>query len=328
MSASLTITYTPQTEGCHRIYFKNGGSEYCEYIDESESVVGQSKQVTIDLDGYNTCINPMPVQITCNSNPDITGYIQPCCTEEGTQENTVSFTAEYDNVICEPYSIECIEEGCKLLFIQLTGDSIPYDEDAPFYPPIVTIESSCGGIGASAYASLTSGVGGSYISFITLDNFGKNYCNLDCITVSITPNKEGDSQKAEAILVSESIECGQFRRKDCIGNPEITNYEVAPGKSTIMCSGGTGPMNVNDSTYTFTKITDGDITCCDCVSYTIYTSLGIDVVYTSCEQTVETIFVPDGETGVTICAVTDTVFPKQIYNDEYILDIVDNGPCS
>lgn len=327
MSVLLTISYTPQTEGCHRIYFKNSGDTYCEYIDESDSVIGQPKQVTIDLAGYDTCINPMPVQITCTPNLDITGYIQPCCTEEGSLVNTVAFTAEYSNIICNPYSVECLEKGCQLLFIELTGDSVPYDEEAPYYPPIITIESDCGGIGATAYPFMTSGIGGAFIGYINLSNFGSGYCDTNCITITITPNKDGDAQTASASFISPSVECGQFRRRDCLGNPEITNYEVAPGKSTIMCSGGDGPINVNDSTYTFTEITDGDVTCCDCHSYTVYVSSGIDIIYTSCAQTVESVFVPEGETGVTICAVLDSIFPKEIYNDEYILDIIDNGIC-
>lgn len=328
MSAQLTITYTPQVLDCHRIYFKNGGDTYCEYLDDTDSVIGQSKQVVIDLSGYITCINPFPEQISCNANPDITGYIQPCCTEPGSTDNRVSFVAEYSNAICTPYTVECPETGCQIILISKSGPNVLYDEDAPFFPPIVTVTSDCGGTGASVYATMTSGGGGgAVINAVVIDNPGFGYCDKSCITVTATPNKDGQAQQLTVSFITSPVECGNFRRRDCLGNAEITNYSLPGNTPIVMCSSEGGLINVNNSTYTFTEITDGSVTCCDCHSYTIYTSLSINMNYTSCNQTIDTVLAVDGETGTTICAVPGSIFPTAPVNYEYILDIVDNGIC-
>lgn len=327
MSALLNVTYKPQIEGCHRIYFKNSGETYCLYIDNSASVIGENKTVTIDLEGYSTCIDPLPQQISCTTNLDIVGYIQPCCVEEGSDDLTVNFTAEYSNAVCTPYSVECVETGCSIITISKTGPDIPYDEDAPFYPPIVTVTSSCGGTGASVYPVLTSGIDGAFISAIVIDNGGIGYCDIECITVSITANKDGDSQEAQVSFVSPSIDCGSFRKRDCLGNPELTSYTLDPGLSTVICSGPTGPINVNDSTYVFTEITDETVSCCQCVKYEVI-NISEDtsylVNYTDCsDQQLKTFTIDPGQT-IETCSVQGSIWVADKTASQYV-EVVYSG---
>ncbi len=91
----LTITYTPHYPGCHRICFKTSGIEYCCYIDNSPSILGQEKVTEINLYPFSGCLgNIVPVSPGCDT-VIVRGYIQPCCSQEGSDDNKVTFDAEF-----------------------------------------------------------------------------------------------------------------------------------------------------------------------------------------------------------------------------------------
>jgi hypothetical protein len=65
MPAILSITYTPNYPGNHRICFKTTGSAYCCYNDDSTAVVGVPKTTVIDLEDFELCLQDLPAEVGC-----------------------------------------------------------------------------------------------------------------------------------------------------------------------------------------------------------------------------------------------------------------------
>jgi len=142
--AQLEINYTPQYTGCHRICLV-GQEETCCYIDSSLSIVGVSKEVIIDLADY-PCIVPPVDEISCEDY-SLNGYIQPCCTEEESLLNRVSFTASWPIIPCVQYQLECLLSGAQCLSFTFTDCSGQYTGPqegiwgGPSVPPAVVCTS-------------------------------------------------------------------------------------------------------------------------------------------------------------------------------------------
>lgn len=153
--ASVSITYTPNYSGCHRICVE-GTETTCCYIDNSPSIVGLPKTVTIDLDQYPCVLNP-PNEIDCVGY-SLNGYIQPCCTDADSLLNRVEFTAAWPVTICVQYELQCKPIGVQCAPFtftdcsdQLTGP-IEGLWSGPTVPPAVVCSS----------AGPPSGTGGNY----------------------------------------------------------------------------------------------------------------------------------------------------------------------
>lgn len=94
MNGILVIEYTPQYPGCHRICFRTTGEDYCCYEDYSTSVIGEVKITEITLEPFTECLITVPISPGCDT-VDMTGYIQPCCTSEDSNDNRVSFETSF-----------------------------------------------------------------------------------------------------------------------------------------------------------------------------------------------------------------------------------------
>jgi hypothetical protein len=80
--ATVSITYTPQYEGCHRIGMRGDelpSPPYCIYIDSSPSVIGEEKTTVITIDEtYDLCL---PKSVVYCGNYTLDAYVQACCTD-------------------------------------------------------------------------------------------------------------------------------------------------------------------------------------------------------------------------------------------------------
>lgn len=113
MSTLLSVTYTPNYTGCHRICFKTTGDNYCCYTDITDSIIGEDKTVDLALEDYEQCLGLLPPQVGCDGYSVLTGYVQPCCTEETSTDNRVPFTVNYPETPCEYFTVKCENRiGC------------------------------------------------------------------------------------------------------------------------------------------------------------------------------------------------------------------------
>lgn len=107
-----TVTFTPNSEGCHRIYFRTTQEEYCYYQAEGPFEIGVPVTVTIDLQNYAECLVTVP-PVSCEDNIIVSGYIQPCCNAGDTLDNRVELNCVlYTPENCGLYSVECLSSNC------------------------------------------------------------------------------------------------------------------------------------------------------------------------------------------------------------------------
>lgn len=165
MAAQLDITYTPQYVGCHRICFRTTQVQYCCYLDTSPSVVNTPKTVSLVLEDFVDCLTFVPQEISCSGTTPVTGYIQPCCSDENSEDNRVAFTASFISTPCTPYQIECEESGIGEISIINPGYGWPIG-----VVPTISVN--------------TTGSGSGFLATITMDCLpGDNFCSIDDITI-------------------------------------------------------------------------------------------------------------------------------------------------
>lgn len=107
---TYTVTFTPQDEGCHLIYFKTTGEDYCVYQADGPFEVGVPVTITINLIDYADCLGTVP-PVACVDPLRVTGFIRPCCTQDGSKDVDLNFV-EYQTTGCKMYSIECESVNC------------------------------------------------------------------------------------------------------------------------------------------------------------------------------------------------------------------------
>ena len=124
MSALLSITYTPNYSGCHRIYFSRAESgPFCLYLDDTLSVIGTEKDVVIDLEDYAECLGTLPSPQGCTAER-VYGYVQPCCTEDDPSPSS-EYIAIFDTTPCPAYSVKCTKPAGCGSFTKVTCDGTP-----------------------------------------------------------------------------------------------------------------------------------------------------------------------------------------------------------
>jgi len=112
VGSNYTVTFTPQIDTCHRIYFRTTQEEYCYYQADGPFEVGVPVTVTIDLQDYAECLVTVP-PTSCDDVIIVTGYIQPCCTNEEALDNRVELNCvQYYTTDCGLYSVKCNSSNC------------------------------------------------------------------------------------------------------------------------------------------------------------------------------------------------------------------------
>jgi len=184
MAAILTVTYTPNYPGNHRICFRTTLASYCCYNDDSPSVVGVPKTVTIELEDFELCLQNLPEEVGCNGST-VEGYVQPVCIEQGSVINRVLFTATFPSSPCTTYNIECQESGIAEFSIIEPG----YGWPVGVVPDITVTDLSGYGSGFTGTVNMLCEEGQNFCSIesITIDDPGQGYYLPNMISVDITP---------------------------------------------------------------------------------------------------------------------------------------------
>lgn len=218
MPALLSITYTPNYAGNHRICFKTTQPSYCCYNDDSTSVIGVAKTTVIDLEDFELCLQDLPQPIGC-SGSIVDGYVQPFCIEQGSSVNRIPFTATFASNPCTPYKIECTESGIGEISVVNPGYGWPIG-----VVPTVTINTSGSGFGFSATTIMECLPGDNFCSIdsISIDNSGQEYFYLNQLSIDVSPLP---SCVSDELLVNGNFNDG-FLNWNVI--PPVDGWELTP----------------------------------------------------------------------------------------------------
>lgn len=247
MPAILTLTYTPNYPGNHRVCFRTTQPSYCCYTDDSTSFVGIPKTIEIELEDFELCLQDLPAEVGCAGSV-VEGYIQPFCVEQGSDVNRIAFTATFPSTPCTPYEILCTESSIE--DIQVTDPGSGY---GPAEVPAIVISSFFGqDAAAEPVMECVAPSGPCFVASIDITNPGFNYYTPESITITIDPPiGGGTTATAEVVAVDD---CGTFTVPNCDGTDNTTEYELIGTSSFInsinVCAGGAGPVGFK---YTITE---------------------------------------------------------------------------
>jgi hypothetical protein len=319
MAAILSVTYTPNYGGSHRICFRTSQVPYCCYQDNTPTEVGVEKTTDIDLDEYADCLVDIPFEIGC-TDTIVNGYVQPSCTDGASLVNRVAFSVEYDSTACTSFSIECEESGIAVITVTDSGSGYAVGEI-----PNVTITDLAGnGIGAVATANMRCPpLGFCDVQSITVDVEGQYYYYLNLINVVIdAPIGGGTTATAD---VTELNDCGVFTVPNCDGTEDLREYSLlgGPAYAVNLCSGGGGFAGTE---YTLIQNPVG-VSCCDCIQYNVVVRNPVDIYFTDCNQNIILASVEAGALGLTFCAIPNSVWPANKLDNSEILAITNLGNC-
>jgi len=184
MAAILTVTYTPQYQGAHRVCFRTTQAAYCCYLDQTPSVIGFPKTTEIDLTQFESCLVDPPAEFGCATFA-LNGYIQPACEAPDTLIDRVIFNVTYPAPTpCTPYEVLCVDSGIAEIGIINPGYGWPVG-----VVPTVTVNTSGSGFGFASTVTMSCLPGESFCSIDTviIDNSGEEYFYLDQLSVDVSP---------------------------------------------------------------------------------------------------------------------------------------------
>jgi hypothetical protein len=127
--------------------------------------------------------------------------------------------------------------------------------------------------------------------------------------------------------VTDLDKCGTFTVPGCSETPNPTVYEIWGGSASVnsiyVCTPDPGPVGPK-----YNIQAESGVSCCSCKLYNVIVRNPIDVYYTDCFQTIDIISVEAGATGVTICAIENSVWPANPADNAEILAITEVGDCT
>jgi hypothetical protein len=184
MAAILTVGYTPNYAGNHRICFKTTGETYCCYNDDSASIIGVQKSIDINLDDFELCLGTLPASVGCAAS-EVDGYVQPTCIDQTSDINRSPFIATFGTTVCNAYNITCEESGIAEITIDEPGYGWPTD----VVPTITINDSSASGSGFVGTVTMNCVPGENFCSIdsVTIDDAGQGYIDLNTLSVDISP---------------------------------------------------------------------------------------------------------------------------------------------
>lgn len=218
MAAILTVGYTPNYAGNHRICFKTTGDTYCCYNDDSGSVIGVEKYTEINLDDFELCLGTLPGPVGCAAS-EVDGYVQPTCIDQSSDINRVAFIANFSSTACSAYNIECVESGIGEIGIINPGYGWPVG-----VVPTVTVNTSGSGFGFASTVTMSCLPGDSFCSIdsIVIDDSGEEYFYLNQLSVDISPLPSCVSNE---LLINGNFNDG-FLNWNVI--PPVDGWELTP----------------------------------------------------------------------------------------------------
>lgn len=320
MAATLTVTYTPQYQGAHRICFRTTQTAYCCYLDQSLTIIGLPKTTQIDLTEFESCLVDPPAELGCVAST-LNGYVQPACEASDSLADIVTFNVTYPNPTpCTPYGIQCNLSGVAEIQVLNPGYGWPSGD-----VPTVTITDLNGlGIDATATAVMRcSPEEICQVDSITIDTPGEFYYDPAVVIVDISL-PPGSGIPAEAIVTAVE-NCGTFTLSTCEGVADPTLYEIRGGADYAInvCSGAT-PVAPNYS------IKDTLISCCNCVKYEVKNTAPdpFDYYYTDCTDQIIKQETLQGNSTVLICAVERSAWVVNVADSQYfVLTVASTQDC-
>lgn len=185
MAATLSITYTPNYQGCHRICFRTSEENYCCYLDTSGVVIGTPKTITINLtEDFSDCLVTTPSEYGCEGNVNLQGYVQACCVNANSIEDRIPFSASYSSIACESYTVQCLESGVDALVVN--GG---YGWPVGVIPTVTLLNTGPSGNDWDAVVTMTCPPGENFcfIDDISVNNPGENYFTTVGLSIDVTP---------------------------------------------------------------------------------------------------------------------------------------------
>lgn len=310
--ASISITYTPNYEGCHRIYFKAAtADDYCMYLDSSVSVIGEPKTTVIDLTGVlDNCL--VPDAVTC-TDFGVDGYVQPCCAAEADELSRAPFSFDAATNKCNTYKVECLAAGISEITLTNSGSG---------YVTAPTINIGGAGVGSGFAYTVVMDAGS--VDVVNVTSPGNNYNPAAIIVFS--PSPTGNTATGYIEFCPCGPNCGttsSVNYNNCVDQVQERLETPYGGSSYKVCS-QTLPVANSAPKTNISKVTD--TTCCACTSYNIVNGekeRAIPITYIDCNNVLqETTIAALGNT--TVCAITGSI---HIIKD-YIHTITSLGSCS
>jgi hypothetical protein len=313
--ASLSITYTPQYEGCHRIAVRGDAISptppFCVYIDSSASVIGVQKTTVITIDEtFDECL---PVEPVLCANYTVDGYIQPCCAAEDDIPSRVTFKFGTETNTCDVYEISCTKSGIANIVVDYAGSGY-------VSPPSVIITPTGGGTGFLGTVVLD----GDSVDSVNITANGENYTTAAAVRFGLSPT--GDDATGYIEFCPCGTNCGVnsiLSYDDCVNQAEEQVATPFTGSSYRVCSQSL-PTVTNSTSTIIQKIASE--ACCSCQNYTIANgekerSLPID--YIDCNN------VRQSATILPLATLTVCMVPGSLHLvKDYIVTVTNLGNCS
>jgi len=312
--ATISITYIPQYEGCHRIAVKGEGiapvPPFCVYIDSSPSVIGEEKTTTITIDEtYSECL-PFPL-IAC-ANYTIDAYIQPCCAAEDDLASRVTLKFGTTTNKCDDYNISCTKSGIANIVITNPGSGYTST-------PSVIISPAGGGSGFVG----TVVMDGDTVESVTISNNGLNYTTTSAVRFDLSPT--GDDATGYIEYCPCGTNCGAtsvLSYNSCVNQLLETTSTPFTGSSYKVCSQST-PTVTNSPETIIQKIASE--ACCDCKNYRVSNGekdRTLTIEYIDCSNVRNNVGILPEDAFVG-CMVPDSL---QIVQD-YLVVVTPLGDC-
>lgn len=171
--ATITVTYTPQYAGTHRVCLRlvdSPANPYCCYVDLTASVVGTPKDYVITLETAPCASVPDVDPESCDP-VEYEGFVQPTCVDEDDLSTRTAWGITFTPVpTCESWEVTCAVSGVDS--IDVTNPGSGYD---PMIPPAVTIDAPTGPGPVQATGVVIIGAGSASAGFIVTQ--GSGYTN-------------------------------------------------------------------------------------------------------------------------------------------------------
>lgn len=341
--STLSITYTPQYLGPHRICYRlqdiPSPDLYCCLVDASPSVVGVPKTFVITISDP-PCASVPGIDPESCVNQIYEGYVQPECEAELSLVNRIPWTVTFTpDPSCVSRLICCQEpDGLTSLNITIINPGNQYN--IGLSPILVTVVRDAldpvppGGLNDAVVSIVITGITVTSILVTTPGLYGVQP------TFIVPAPTLGGPGPVTAILQA-NIQCPGLDRYyiDCVGTDRTTQLGI--NQCVVFCMPKatpylyTDPAHTIQDTFNYSYTNQGCCNCSTCRNYTITLltpdNVGpVDVNYTVCSNSGKGNQTAINNMTPGVPEIINCMLPNTIYAIDYpnaTFTIIDNGPC-